>query len=453
LVVSRRRVIRVVAGLAATAVAAAALASGVSGAAAGGGLDRSFGDRGFVEVPGITSCLTGEGGCAVGIGLAVQRDGAVVVAAGTLEPDCRSRFAVARLRGGTLDQTFGRAGGVLTGFGSSAAIANAVAVTGGGKIVVAGERQTPTQSCGDHIHLGGGDGFALARYHRDGTPDRSFGGVGTTFTPMPGCDSSGPCRGGAGVTDVLLQRDGKIVAIGSTHANAALARYTLAGELDRSFGNQGLVVLRTGDRGSGEAGRPALDAAGRIILPLTPGCWPCEASVVRFNRDGTLDRTFGVRGRARIPLIAATAVETTPHGILVVGLQERDGPGRAGDRIAVVRLSSAGKLRRGYGRNGMGLPPMPTMNWVYDTAITGNGKLVVVATRLAIRQKGVYALSRLTANGSPDRSFGSSGIATVELGEEHGSGRRVAIQQDGKLIVASMVGMSRPVLTVTRHLP
>ena len=437
--------------LAATAVAAAALGSGVSGAAAGGGLDRSFGDRGFVEVPGISSCLTGEGGCAVGIGLAIQRDGAVVVAAGTLEADCRSRFAVARLRGGRLDQTFGRGGRLLTGFGSSSAIANAVALTAGGKIVVAGERQSPTQSCGDHIHLGGGDGFALARYHRDGTPDRSFGGDGTTFTPLPTCDSF-PCPGGAGVTDLLLQRDGKIVAIGSSRANAALARYTQAGELDRSFGNQGLVVLRTGDRGSGEAGRPALDATGRIILPLTPGCWPCEASVVRFNRDGTLDRTFGVRGRARVPLIAATAVETTPHGILVVGLQERDGPGRAGDRIAVVRLSSAGKLRRGYGRNGIGSPPMPTMNWVYDTAVTGNGKLVVVATRFALRQTGVYALSRLTVNGLPDRRFGSGGIATVELGEG-GSGRRVAIQQDGKLVVASMVGMSRPLLTVTRHLP
>jgi hypothetical protein len=67
-------------------------------------------------------------------------------------------------------------------------------------------------------------------------------------------------------------------------------------------------------------------------------------------------------------------------------------------------------------------------------------------------QRGHYLLSRLMPNGLPDRSFGTDGLATIEL-PKGGGGRRVAIQRDGKLVVASMVGTSHPVLTVTRHLP
>jgi Domain of unknown function (DUF5122) beta-propeller len=72
--------------------------------------------------------------------------------------------------------------------------------------VVAGERQPPGASCGDHIHLGDGDGFALARYHRDGSLDKSFGGDGTVVTPFEH----------AAALDLLLQRDGRVVAVGSS---------------------------------------------------------------------------------------------------------------------------------------------------------------------------------------------------------------------------------------------
>jgi uncharacterized delta-60 repeat protein len=416
---------------------AAAVASGVSAAASGGALDRTFGDNGIADVEGVTSCLTGEGGCNVGIGLAIGRDGAAIAAAGTLEPDCRSQFAIVRLRGGRLDPSFGRGGRVLTGFGSSAAIANAVALTAGGKIVVVGEHQPAGPSCGDHIHLGHGDGFALARYHRDGRLDTSFGGDGTTFTPLPE----------AAATDVLLQRDGKIVAVGSTRNGAALARYTREGELDRSFGRGGVVPARTSERYV-EVGRPALDGLGRIILPM-PGP---SASVLRYTRDGTLDRSFGNRGRVLLPFVLVSSVEVTrEHGIFVVG---RGIWGFHDGRVAAVRLSAAGKLVPRFGRDGIALAALPTGSWVYDAAIDASDKLVVLAHNfLPGAQRGQYLLSRLTPNGLPDRSFGTGGLATVELGKG-GGGRRVALQRDGKLVVASMTGNNNPpVLTVTRHLP
>jgi hypothetical protein len=44
-------------------------------------------------------------------------------------------------------------------------------------------------------------------------------------------------------------------------------------------------------------------------------------------------------------------------------------------------------------------------------------------------------------------------MVTVELERGGGGRRRVAAERDGKLVVASMVGTTFPVLTVTRHLP
>lgn len=425
--VRRRHVIR----FAAIGLIATALPCGLA-AAAGGVLDRSFGDDGFAVVEGVTSCLTGEGGCTVGIGVAIERDGAVVVAAGTLEPDCRSRFAIVRLRSGRLDRDFGHAGRVLTRFETGAAIANSVAIAPDGKIVVAGERQPLGPSCGSHIHLGAGDGFALARYHRDGTLDMSFGGDGRIATPFDH-DS--------GAVDVLLQRDGRIVAAGFSAGKVALARYLPDGRLDRSFGRHGKVVTPAGSRSYLELGRATLDSSDRIVVPVTPGCSPCS-TLARFTADGRLDRTFGTGGYADVPFRSATAVRTSGRVILVAG--------RAADGIAVARVTSSGRLDPSFGRNGVVLSRQPAGVGVNDLAVQRQGKIVV----LAWGPWGVwrYTLTRLLPNGSLDRSFGSGGVATVELGRG-GGGRRVAVQPDGGLVVASMVGSMYPALTVTRHRP
>jgi uncharacterized delta-60 repeat protein len=86
---------------------------------------------------------------------------------------------------------------------------------------------------------GAGYDFALARYNRDGLPDDSFGVNGKVTTDF------------AGSTDMALsvaaQPDGKIVAAGFASVsgagfNFALARYNRDGSLDDSFGVAGKVT-------------------------------------------------------------------------------------------------------------------------------------------------------------------------------------------------------------------
>ena len=78
--------------------------------------------------------------------------------------------------------------------------------------------------------------FALARYNPDGTPDATFGNGGQVSTDFVGFEDD--------AFSVLIQPDGKIVAVGSANDPAtfydfAAARYLSNGTIDTTFGVAG----------------------------------------------------------------------------------------------------------------------------------------------------------------------------------------------------------------------
>jgi uncharacterized delta-60 repeat protein len=416
---------------------------------AGGALDPSFGARGLARIAGIRSCLPGEGGCSMSVGLVIQPNGAVLVAAGTLDPDCGSRFALARLRGGKLDGRFGRGGRILTQFGSSSAVAVAMGATPDGGIVLAGEvKGRESGDClnpGAHIHMGGAAGFALARYLGDGTLNKTFGGDGTVLTNFDNASAG----------DVLVQPDGKVVIVGSSANRLLLARYDRRGRLDPSFGDDGRVLSDSG--GSFWPVKAALDGVGRILVTDSPGCTPCPASVFRFTRDGGLDPTFGSDGRALVPTRSAQLRSVAVAGGQIVAAGMEMASRR---RLIVARLSSDGTLDSSFGRGGLASLHVPRITFVNDVAIQRNGRIVVLTTRIAFkpsRDPVDFTLRRLLPNGSIDRTFGKGGTATANFGFSD-VGEALAIQPDGRLVVAGVIGDRRgpfraDALGVARYLP
>jgi uncharacterized delta-60 repeat protein len=428
----------------AMAMSTALAAGAVAAASAGGRLDPSFGNGGRAVVSGIRECLPpGEGGgCWAGIGMAIQRNGAIVVAGGTLDSDCGSRFAIVRLQeSGRPDPTFGDGGRVLTAVGSSS-VAHAVVVLPDNRIVVGGELVRTESPCVGGLHLGGvgSKGFALARYRPDGTLDPSFGRDGRVATYF--------FDQGAGL-DVLLQRDGKVVVVGVRNDTLALARYSGDGRLDPSFGQQGVVLTRF--EGFSFPGKAALDKAGRILVPVSRWCYPCASYVVRYRPDGCLDRTFGHKGRAAVALTSITAVATFRGQIVVAGNLSR----RENLPLAVSRLSSAGKLDRAFGQNGIRLLPV-TWGWQPVLAIQKTGAILVAA---GARPPGVegfedfnFTLTRVSAGGAVDRSFGRHGTVTDDFGDSDHA-QAVGLQRDGKLLVAGVTGPAADEIGLARHLP
>jgi uncharacterized delta-60 repeat protein len=113
--------------------------------------DETFGDNGTVNVS-VTgrSSATGDPGRDSGAALALQPDGRIVIAGATAGPN--SNFAIARLLAdGTLDTEFTDTGVMTIDFFGSTDLAESVAVTDGGSIVVAGQAR-------DNV-----DGYGVAR--------------------------------------------------------------------------------------------------------------------------------------------------------------------------------------------------------------------------------------------------------------------------------------------------
>jgi len=114
---------------------------------------------------------------------------------------------------GTVDNSFGIHGGVATPFpGNILAHAFAVAVQSNGDIVAAGQTALTDVDAAPVP-----SDFGLARYSPSGGIDTTFGNSGFVSTPFGTSE--------AFANTVLIQIDGKIVAVGNSNSGDTLARY------------------------------------------------------------------------------------------------------------------------------------------------------------------------------------------------------------------------------------
>jgi uncharacterized delta-60 repeat protein len=308
---------------------------------------------------------------------------------------------------GDLDPTFGAGGKVTTDFGASE-VGWAVAVQRDRRVVVAGHRWDP----GPHD-------FVLARYTANGRLDGTFDGDGKVTTDFGGSD---------GASDVGIQRDGKIVAVGrgSPTQDFALARYGVDGSLDTTFGAGG-KVLTTFQTGSNDGASAVLiQADGRIVAG---GSSASEFALARYLADGALDPSFGSGGRVITPISSANDhlfdLAVQPDGKLVAaGWSFRDGE----PRIALARYDQDGSLDSSF--DGDGIVVASFRSAAAHLLVQRDGKLVVA---------GLGELTRFSADGSLDRSFGGDGRArSGDVGAF-----AAAIQPDGKILVIGTVAPGR----------
>ncbi len=316
-------------------------------------------------------------------------------------------FASAALLLTVLAAQFGPAGAVTTDFGREDT-AVAAAVQPDGRLVVAG-----SSSENEETYV-----VALSRYLEDGSLDPSFGGDGTVTTDLV-----------AGARDLLVQPDGRIVAVGAAEDAMGAVRYLPDGTLDPSFGGgDGLANLERVGYDCRSADAVARQPDGKLVLVGTIGCGgeagDTQLAVVRLNADGSLDRSFD-RDGTRIPGFGGsctygTAVALRPDGKILAaghdgGCYEERGPFR------VIRLNPDGTTDRSFGRRGRQRVDFPGRQaWVDDLFVDARGRTLVVGS--AGREFGTgpyrvtHALARLTPGGAVDRSFGRGGTTLAPRG-------------------------------------
>ena len=408
------------AGLAAASLACFVLAlSPAAAIAAPGGLDPTFGSGGTTSISfGGTDSAWAE---------ALQSNGKIVVAGQTSAGATQGDFAVARVNAnGSPDTGFGSGGTTKIDFGGDDS-AFAVALAPGGKILVAGE--TTDES---------GERFAVARLNADGTLDPTFGSGGEDTISFDGTASV--------ATAVLVAPDGRIVLAGSntstdTQNDFAVARLNTDGTLDTTFGSGGTATVDFG--GDEHARGAALTPDGRIVLAGdTSAGNGHDFAAARLNPDGSLDTTFGTGGKAMVDFggdDGADALALQPDGKVVLAGDTTNGAG--GGDIAIARLNTGGSLDTTFGTGGKKTVDFGGQDIGRAVALQGDGEILVAGGVLSSTSDG-FAVARLSAAGTLDAAFGSGGETTKPFagGDGVAVGRALAVQGDGKIVVAGVTG-------------
>lgn len=397
-----------------------------------GTLDAAFNSTGKVT----TSFGTGydQAKC-----LAIQSDGKIV-AVGIYPHGSDDDFAVVRyLSDGTLDATFGSSGKVTTSIGSYNDAAYGVAIQSDGKIVVVGQTSDGTRNR-----------IAVVRYSSAGVLDNTFDSDGIVTTWVGTSDNPAYC--------VAIQSDGKIIVAGYAHIgltdDIAVVRYNTDGSLDTGFDSDGIVTTAIGS--ASDVGYSiAIQSNGKIVVAGYDGSGGSnnDFAVIRYNSDGSLDTGFDSDG------IVTTAIGSASDVAYGVAIQSDGKIVAVGyayisstDDFAVVRYNTDGSLDTGFDTDGKVTTNFVSgYDWAYSLALQADGKIVVAG--YANNSGNKIGVARYNSDGSLDTGFDTDGKVITAIGSNGDYGNCVALQSDGKIVVAglSYVSGSDADLAVVRY--
>ncbi|MDH5500604.1 MAG: hypothetical protein OEY72_05830, partial [Gammaproteobacteria bacterium] len=257
------------------------------------------------------------------------------------------------------------------------------------------------------------------RLQADGELDTTFGTDGVFLLPAAdyGLNNFG--------TSIVLDPDGRIVIAGSQDEQLIVLRLLPNGSLDDTFGISGVFSGPENLDRFGAYTKILRTGAGgyRISIANAAGC-----QLVALTSDGTLDSGFGIAGISTIdtpsgPATSCSSVVTQPDGRLLVA-------GSTVGKGFATRLLANGQSDPGFSAS----------------AVSG---AVASATALAVGDDGSIAVAhagvngaeimRLLADGTLDVLFGNAGSTLIDLASDGGTSPIVYdldVRPDGSVVGA-----------------
>ncbi|MDB5322017.1 MAG: uncharacterized protein JWN40_3648 [Phycisphaerales bacterium] len=270
-----------------------------------------------------------------------------------------------------------------------------------------------------------------------GMPDPSFGSGGKVLTAFLGSRSDAPA-------DVAVQADGKFIVGGTStdrvESDFALARYNPDGTLDTTFGDKGRV--RTDIRLDDVINDITLQSDGKILAAgfssnvAANGALEYAFALVRYNVNGSLDAGFGNNGVVTTRIEGydfAQRVLVLADGKIIVGGSTQS-PGPTPADFALARYTPAGALDPTFGTGGIVVSDIAgAADAPRDFLAMGNKILAVGDTSIGAASSSVL-LARYDASGKLDPTFGVGGKTIISANGEHIAS--AALLASGNIIVA-----------------
>jgi uncharacterized delta-60 repeat protein len=242
---------------------------------------------------------------------------------------------------------------------------------------------------------------------------------------------------------------GLLLLLGLWRASISLAAL---GDLDSTFGSGGKVVTSF-PGGLDTANEVAVQSDGKIVVAGSSGS---DFALARYNTNGTLDASFGTGGRVNTDFPtgmggAGTSLVIQPDGKIVVAGSATDPASTFSSGFAMVRYNTNGSLDTSFDGDGRVVTSFAGSNAsAEDIALQPDGKLVLAGSSTDNTTfNSVFALARYNTDGSLDNSFDTDGRVTTDIpGLTFERANAVAVQTNGRIVAA---GQGRSAFKLTRY--
>jgi uncharacterized delta-60 repeat protein len=247
---------------------------------------------------------------------------------------------------------------------------------------------------------------------------------------------------------------GRLVALGAVVALLLIPVLASAGQgdPDRSFGSAGVATLPRNDtllRGA------AVQRDGKLVAvgELGRDAGAARLLVARFNRNGSLDRSFAPSGG--LPLLGGgsggiyvgpvgttgNAVAIGRNGRILVAGGRTDSSGSDGKGMLVMRLNGNGSLDRSFSGDGVATALTTRSGAANGIAVRGRQIVLAGAATLGSAERDAFsrvAVARFRINGAHDRTFGHRGAEVLDFGRLSVA-NAVAIRPGGGILLVGSV--------------
>jgi uncharacterized delta-60 repeat protein len=227
-----------------------------------------------------------------------------------------------------------------------------------------------------------------------------------------------------------------LLALGA--ASPALAT---GGDLDTTFGGDGKVTTDF-TPGFDGASSVATQPGGKLVAVGTAGLDGPNPTfaLARYDDDGSLDPSFGGDGTVTTDFTKKTdgafAVAVQSNGKIVAAGLAGSGPSDYDTEFALARYRIDGTLDASFGGDGTVTTDLtPTYDGANAVAIQPNGKIVVAGYADAAGAHLRFGVARYNRDGTLDTTLGTDGTVTTDI-RRGAAAFGVAVQTDGKIVVS-----------------
>ncbi|BAY76081.1 FG-GAP repeat-containing protein [Nostoc linckia NIES-25] len=207
--------------------------------------------------------------------------------------------------------------------------------------------------------------------------------------------------------------------------------------LDTTFNTTGKVTTNFNASNDGSYSVAVQDDGKILVAGYSNNGTDDDFAIARYNSDGTLDTTFNTTGKVTTDFNAdkdgSYSIAVQDDGKILVAGYSNNG---TDDDFAIARYNSDGSLDTTFNTTGKVTTDFnASKEGGNSIAIQDDGKILVAG----YSNNGTdddFAIVRYNSDGSLDTTFNTTGIVTTDFNGNDEAGNSITVQSDGKILVA-----------------